>query len=89
MGVTDRVECEGQCPTCGRWINLTWQASGDADSCPCGMEAVLVVVTEKVLRWYWRDPLLLPEGSGARPAPERPGRTRAMPQIVNLQLRLL
>jgi hypothetical protein len=93
MGAADVVECTlttGQaapCPGCGRKVTLTWQASGEADKCACGMEAVLVIVTDKLLRWYWRDPLTLPEGSGTRPSPERPAVTRA-PARTPDQLRL-
>ncbi len=86
MGLSDRVECQGQCPTCGRWINLTWQRSGDADVCPCGAEAVLVVVTERALRWYWRDPLDLPAGSGTSPRPGARAATREAPPAVQLRL---
>lgn len=88
MGRNDRIECQGQCPTCGRWIDLTWQASGEVDRCPCGMEAVLIEVSERRLRWYWRDPLQLPEGSGMRPPIQAPARTRETPRTVALQLRL-
>lgn len=66
----DEIVCQGQCPFCGRWIDLTWQRAGDADVCPCGVEAVLVVKLPHMLRWYWRDPKNLPEGSGTRPRPE-------------------
>ena len=72
------VVCEGRCPVCGRRVWLTWQRTGEADRCPCGVEAVLVVETRDLLKWYWRDPLNLPStcdavqlpaGSEALPAP--------------------
>ncbi len=57
------VVCHGRCPMCGRWVDLTWQRGGDVDRCPCGVEAVLIVETRDMLRWYWRDPLTLPDNT--------------------------
>ena len=57
------VVCQGRCPMCGRWVDLTWQRGGDVDRCVCGVEAVLIVETRDMLRWYWRDPLTLPDNT--------------------------
>ena len=64
-GVGERggVVCQGRCPMCGRWVDLTWQRGGDVDRCCCGVEAVLIVETRDMLRWYWRDPLTLPDNT--------------------------
>ena len=61
----DGFVCEGRCPVCGRRVRLTWQRTGDADRCPCGVEAVLVVVTRDTVKWYWRDSCGPPDGAVA------------------------
>lgn len=64
----DGVVCQGRCPVCGRWINLTLQRDGTVDRCACGVEAVLIVKDRHMLRWYWRDPIARPAAGPAGPA---------------------
>lgn len=54
------VVCQGRCPACGRYVDLTLQRDGKVDRCVCGIEAVLVVEDGKLQRWFWRDPHDLP-----------------------------
>ena len=78
------IVCQGQCPFCGRWIDLTWQRAGDADVCPCGVEAVLVVKMPHMLSGGTggtrRD---LPEGSGSRPRPAHGAHALACDRIAS------
>jgi len=84
----DGYVCEGRCPVCGRRVRLTWQRTGEADACPCGLEAVLVVETRDTLKWYWRDPFDLPASSGSLPAP-RAARSEPAAPAGPVQLRLV
>lgn len=86
MGQADGFVCEGRCPVCGRRVRLTWQRTGEADRCPCGIEAVLVVETRNTLKWYWRDPLDLPAASIA--SGQGPAGFDALPAPV-IQLKLV